>query len=207
MDFMKSSRFQFKFGGLQIMQISLWIYYRFNLQILLWISLWILWISYKIHLLPYERSGESEDLTRITCVYWFQVDFIWNPPDFTWQISCEIMRHSLPNVLHETEEFFLNYLIYKVFRWISWNPHEICRISWNLPEFMKSAWNPPDFKIMSFWVITKYRSFFRKTIKTWSLMHHTTEYLKELPLRHFCGGRPRNSRRDGWLPCRDRAPM
>ena len=125
MDFMKSSRFQFKFGGLQIMQISLWIYYRFNLQISLWISLWILWISYKIHLLPYERSGESEDLTRITCVYWFQVDFIWNPPDFTWQISCEIMRHSLPNVLHETEEIFLNYLIYKVLRKSAWNPHEI----------------------------------------------------------------------------------
>ena len=154
MDFMKSSRFQFKFGGLQIMQISLWIYYRFNLQIPLWISLWILWISYKIHLLPYERSGESEDLTRITCVYWFQVDFIWNPPDFTWQISCEIMRHSLPNVLHETEEVFLHYLIYKVFRWMSWNPHEICM--WNPLDFMKSV-------NMSFCVITKYRSFFRKT--------------------------------------------
>ena len=48
------------------------------------------------------------------------------------QISCEIMRHSLPTALHETEEFFLNYLIYKVLRWISWN----------LPDFM---WNPVDF--------------------------------------------------------------
>ena len=84
-------------------------------------------------------------------------------------------------------------MFYKVFRWISWNPHEICQISWNpheicqiswnplgfvksawnlldfmkstwnLPDFVKSTWNPPDFKIMSFWIITKYRSFFRKT--------------------------------------------
>ena len=59
------------------------------------------------------------------------------------QISCEIMRHSLPTALHETEEFFLNYLIYKVCRWIS---HEICQI-----------------QNMSFWVITKYRSFLRDT--------------------------------------------
>ena len=33
--------------------------------------------------------------------------------------------------------------------------HEICWISWN----------PPNFMNMSFWVITKYRSFFRKTNK------------------------------------------
>ena len=26
-----------------------------------WISLWILWISYEIHLIPYERPGESEE--------------------------------------------------------------------------------------------------------------------------------------------------
>ena len=55
---------------------------------------------------------------------------------------------------------------------------------------MKSTWNPlnftwnlPDFKIMSFWVITKYRSFFRKTKKyqsiwewmnaQWFLLCHT----------------------------------
>ena len=31
----------------------------------------------------------------------------------------EILRHSLPTALHETEEFLLSYLIYKVFRWIS----------------------------------------------------------------------------------------
>ena len=34
-----------------------------------------------------------------------------------------------------------------------WNPHEIWWISWN----------PPDFMNVSFWVITKYRPFFRKT--------------------------------------------
>ena len=45
----------------------------------------------------------------------------------------------------------------------SWNPNEICQISWNLHEIHWISWNPPDFKIMSLWVITKYRSFFRKT--------------------------------------------
>ena len=40
----------------------------------------------------------------------FVADFIQS-----WQISCEIMRHNRPTALHETEEFFLNYLIYKFF--------------------------------------------------------------------------------------------
>ena len=31
----------------------------------------------------------------------------------------EILGHSLPSALHKTEEFFLNYLIYKVCNWIS----------------------------------------------------------------------------------------
>ena len=48
------------------------------------------------------------------------------------QISCEIKRHSLPTALHKTEEFLLSYLIYKVFRWISWNPPDF---TWNLPDF------------------------------------------------------------------------
>ena len=43
------------------------------------------------------------------------------------QISCEINRHSLPTALHKTEEFLLSYLIYKVFRWISWNPPDFER--------------------------------------------------------------------------------
>ena len=51
----------------------------------------------------------------------------------------EILRHSLPTALHKTEEFFLNYLIYKVCKWISWNPSDFM---WNLLDFM---WNPPDF--------------------------------------------------------------
>ena len=56
------------------------------------------------------------------------------------QISCEIKRHSLPPALHKTEEFLLSYLIYKVFRWISWNPPDF---TWNPPDF---TWNPPDFE-------------------------------------------------------------
>ena len=57
---------------------------------------------------------------------------IWRISHEIWQISCEINRHSLPTALHKTEEFLLSYLIYKVFRWISWN----------LPDF---TWNPLDF--------------------------------------------------------------
>ena len=48
-------------------------------------------------------------------------------------ISCEIKRHSLPTALHKTDKFLLSYLIYKVFRWISWNLPQISR-------------NPPDFE-------------------------------------------------------------
>ena len=58
------------------------------------------------------------------------------------------LRPSLPTALHEIEEFSLNYLIYKVFRWISWNLqwisqnlheirsgfHETCQVSWNLQQ-------------------------------------------------------------------------
>ena len=86
--------------------------------------------------------------------------------------------NSLLIAIHKTEEFLLNYLILRFsggFHMKSaWNPHEICQISpeihqilWNLPNF---TWNLPDFKIMSFWVITKYRSFFQKT-------KHTKDYL------------------------------
>ena len=64
------------------------------------------------------------------------------------QISCAIKRHSLPTALHKTEEFLLSYLIYKVFRWISWNLldftkstrfHQIWQISQNPPDFMESG--------------------------------------------------------------------
>ena len=99
--------------------------------------------------------------------------------------------HSLPTALHETEEFFLNSLIYKVFRWISheiWQIscgfHEICQISceihmksavfhmksarfheicWISREIRTKSAKFHEIKNVSFWVITKYRSFFRKT--------------------------------------------
>ena len=60
----------------------------------------------------------------------------WNPPDFT--------------------DFMKSTGFHKI-RWISWNPL----------DFTKSAgfhgWNPPDFMNVSFWVMIKYRSFYRKT--------------------------------------------
>ena len=56
------------------------------------------------------------------------------------------------------------------------NPHEIRRISCEIcmksTKFhVKSAQNPPDFMNVSFWVITKYRSFFRKTNKFHIIVH------------------------------------
>ena len=94
---------------------------------------------------------------------------------------------STPNLV-KSEEFLLKHLhLISETSDFTWNlPDfmksarfygEICQISWiswNLPDFMKSArfhgeihqiswWNPPDFMNMSFWVMIKYRSFYRKT--------------------------------------------
>ena len=61
----------------------------------------------------------------------------------------KIMRHSLPTALHESEEFFLNYLI--------------LRFSGGfLADFMCNQAGFVDFNKMSFWVITKFRSFLMK---------------------------------------------
>ena len=96
-------------------------------------------------------------------------DFTWNLPDF--------MKSTR---FHGEIHWIL---------WISWNlldfmvkstgfhrfHGEICQISWwNLPDFMvkstrfhgeicQISWNPPDFMNVSFWVMIKYRSFYRKT--------------------------------------------
>ena len=74
------------------------------------------------------------------------MDYTWNPVDFVKSAG-----------FHE----------------IHWISCEIHQILWNPLDFLKSArfhvkyhwisWNPPDFMNVSFWVITKYRSFFRKT--------------------------------------------
>ena len=91
----------------------------------------------------------------------------WNLADFTRSGAFhEILRHSLPTALHESEEFLLNYLIYKVFRWISWNLQQdfmkSTEICWNpQQDFMESAeihWNLPDFTVKSarFHEIRKY---------------------------------------------------
>ena len=53
-------------------------------------------------------------------------------------------------------------------RFHPWNPADF---TWNLPDFtpwnpLDFTWNPPDFMNMSFWVMIKYRSFFRRTQKS-----------------------------------------
>ena len=63
------------------------------------------------------------------------------------------------------KSFCWNIWFYKVFGWIlpeihQISPDEICQISWNPPDF---TWNLPDFMNVSFCVMIKYRSFFRKT--------------------------------------------
>ena len=50
----------------------------------------------------------------------------------------------------------------------TWNPYEICQISHEICMksagfYLKSVRNPPDFMNVSFCVMIKYRSFFRKT--------------------------------------------
>ena len=79
----------------------------------------------------------------------------------------EILGHSPHPAFIKLKSFCWNTWIYKVsheIRQISheicWISHEICQIAWNPLDFM---WNLPDFMNMSFWVITKYRSFFWKT--------------------------------------------
>ena len=74
-----------------------------------------------------------------------------NPADFMWK------QHSLPTALHKTEEFFLKYLIYKFCRWISPEIHM------KSSGFHVKSARFHEIKNVSFWVITKYRSFFRKT--------------------------------------------
>ena len=63
----------------------------------------------------------------------FGVDFTWNPPDFTW---------NPPDFM----DFMVKSTRFHV---------EIRQISWNPPDFT-------DFMNVSFWVMIKYRSFYRK---------------------------------------------
>ena len=88
-------------GGFQIMQIlfrfttdficrfQCGLHYGFHCDFI-----WILWISYEIHLIPYERPGESEEshlnqlFLLISCGFHVKsTGFHWNPPDFTWNLS------------------------------------------------------------------------------------------------------------------------
>ena len=86
---------------------------------------------------------------------------------------CKIRR-----VFAETSDFMVKSAgFHGEIRWISWNPldfmdfmkstrfhGEIRRISWWNPlDFTDFTWNPPDFMNVSFCVMIKYRSFYRKT--------------------------------------------
>ena len=88
---------------------------------------------------------------RVTIPCKWSFDFTWNPADFTW-------IHPKP---YKSKCFNQNYSVW----WMQergYDPgfHDFHEISWNPLDF---TWNPPDFMNVSFWVITKYRSFFRKT--------------------------------------------
>ena len=52
-------------GGFQIMEIlfrfTREFFYRFQCELYYGFHLWNLWISYEIHLIPYERPGEGEE--------------------------------------------------------------------------------------------------------------------------------------------------
>ena len=100
--------------------------------------------------------------------------FCWNTCfyNFGW-ISQVISGWNLPDFRVKSGRFHgWNPLDFTDFTWnppdFTWNPldfmdfmksagcHEICQISW---------WNLPDFMNVSFWVMIKYRSFYRKTNK------------------------------------------
>ena len=81
---------------------------------------------------------DFHEIWRISC----EISQIsWNPVDFSG--FHEILRHSLLTAWHETEEFLLSYLIYKVSRWIWHKIQQISRnladFTWNLVDLMKSA--------------------------------------------------------------------
>ena len=153
-DFMKSSGFQVK---------STYKTYKSNIlkknSSVWWSAVGRLCHVFTWNLLDFERSIARNgkpyvwSFKRKTYTWWSpKSSYSWNSADLIksggfhmkssgfdqiWQISHEINRHNLPTALHKTEEF-LSYLIYKVFRWISWNLldftkstrfHKICQIS------------------------------------------------------------------------------
>ena len=68
---------------------------------------------------------------------------VWNPADFMCEIHMKSARFHLKSV------------------------RNLLDFTWNLPDFMKSVRNLPDFMNVSFCMMIKYRSFFRKTNKNW----------------------------------------
>ena len=81
----------------------------------------------KAHILDFHEIRRiSHEIWWISC----EIQILWNLADFmkSWGIGFPLHSMKL--------KFLLNYLIYKVFRWISWNPPDFM---WNLLDFMKSA--------------------------------------------------------------------
>ena len=119
-----------------------------------------------------------------------------NPADFTWNLADFIKSsgfHEIWQILWNPADFMkswdiafpLHCIKLKSFSWIIWfirfasgfhmKPagfHEICQISCEIHQISHEirwiSWNLPNFMNMSFCVIAKYRSFFRKTNKLWS---------------------------------------
>ena len=89
-------------------------------------------------------------------------------PYHSWQL---VFRNPADFMKSWDIAFPLHSMKLKSFCWVIWfirfsgGFHEIhMKSAWNPPDFMKFSWNPPDFKIMSFWVIIQYRSFFRNVV-------------------------------------------
>ena len=71
------------------------------------------------------------EIRQISHEIWW---ILWTLADFMWNHDTS----SFPTALHETEEFFLNYLIYKVFMWVSRN---LVDFTWK-PEIWAFGWSP-----------------------------------------------------------------
>ena len=120
------------------------------------------------------KSGGFHEIRRISP---------WNPPDFT-DFMKSARFHEIRRISRVKSAGFHGFYGFHEIRRISWNPPDFTGWNppdftdftdfmksagfhgWNPPDFtdfMKSVWNPPDFMNVSFWVMIKYRSFYRKT--------------------------------------------
>ena len=142
-----------------------------NLLYLIFNSKTLKWLNIHKHRAYHSWQLAFRNPADFMCeIWWISPEILWiswNPYEIQW-ISPEICQ--------------ISWNLYEIC-WISWNPYKICWIS---PEICQISWNPPDFMNVSFWVMIKYRSFFRKTKHLWERPNTKQSYKKA----YSCTGIP-----------------